>query len=387
MIHPGLRCIGQFVGLALLAVSCGQTAPSASVASPSSKPEAISSASPSSTSAVPSVVFSVETFDGSDTIATVHEVTWVGGSATDRIVIANHPMQLMDVSAGIALGTTSHSTRLETVSLSDGATRRVGPSFSSGAGPGITLSPDGSHATVRVSSPSGVETLIMDLASGNTRRLIREGSRPPWITSFRWTANGIYARRVGLDPPITGLFKVDPQSGNVTTVTNDQQVQVLSPQQARYAGAWHQDLGDAPYSGQGNWHNTVYVAALGGGPNQVIAQKSRDFGVFDVTDSGDVLFASNDSPAPSQQSSSDTGLYFATGGQAWQQFSQSRTWQWVGGRLIGELHAVVAQTKAEGVEIDLVSLCPTLNGCSPGISRIATIPSSPYNVNVRVFTG
>ncbi len=381
MRHPGLRRIGQLVAIALLAISCGQSAPSAS-------PSASPSPAPTPTTAGVSVVVSVETYNGSDTLATVHEVTVVGGNATDREVIANGPISLRDVSSGLGLGTTARSTRLATLNLRDGTIRAVGPSYSSGTGgPGTTLSPDRSQATLQVGTASGKETLIMNLTSGNTRRLLMEGSRPPWITPFRWTADGIYARRVGLDPPITGLFKVDARTGSLTTVTNDQQVQVLSPQQARYAGALHRDLGDATYSGQGNWHNTVYVAALGGGPNQIIAQKSRDFVAFDVTDSGDVLFASNDSPFPSQQSSSDTGLYFASDGHPWQQFSQSQTWRWVGGRLIGGLHAVVAQAKAEGVEIDLVSLCPTLNGCAPGISRIATIPSSPYNVNVRVFPG
>jgi hypothetical protein len=142
------------------------------------------------------------------------------------------------------------------------------------------------------------------------------------------------------------------------------------------AAARHANLGDAPYQGQSAWPNRLTVGPIGEPAALVAEQKNRNFNVLDVANDGSVIYASDDAPLAKASPAPDMGLYLETSGHSVHELSEARTYQFQGARFVGDGLALVAWQIVGGdagkVEVDLVTLCTSDNGCTATTKQVAT---------------
>jgi hypothetical protein len=363
------------IGIAVFA--CGPTGPAASNASPTA-------ASPSLSPNPPVEVLSVV---GTNSGTTIHVLTIAQGSATDRPVVSNQPLRVIDANQRIALITTKNSTQLATLDLQTGVIRELGVTSPGDVGPGV-MSPDGASAAVEVRHADLIsyEIVIVDLGSGAVRHLLQvpaSAYNRAGLVPWRWTSSGILVSPGVLDPPRYKLLNLDPQSGTVTPIT-DAQVDVLSPDATMLAAAGHANLGDMPFQGQGLWPNRLTAGPVGAPPAVIAQQKNRAFHAFDIVNDGSILYVADDAPFNASGLASndappapDMGIYVESGGQSAQQLGETRVGQWVGGSFVGPGQVLVAKQLGgsagpTGAEIDLVGFCLAA-GCTATTEPVQTV--------------
>jgi hypothetical protein len=320
-------------------------------------------------------------------VETVDLVTISNGTATDRHLLDKQPVSVLDANQRIALITTNNGTQLATLDLDTGAIRGLGVNSPGGLGPGV-LSPDGTRAAVaaRHADLTSYEILIVDLASSTSRPLLEiSGSayNRAGLDPIRWTNAGILVSPGVWDGGRTKLLNLDPQSANLTTVT-DAPVGVLSLGATVMAATGYAQLGDGPYHGQGSWPNQLMAGPVGP-PLVVIAeQKNRAFSALDVADDGHVLYTQDDAPFGPDGGynktppAPDMGIYLAVGGQSIHELGETYVGQWWAGSLVGPGLALVTRAvegDAGSAVVDLVGLCST-SGCTPTVRAVATVTGS-----------
>ena len=345
------------------------------VASPSS------SASPSPAS--PVEVLSIVYLNGN---IIIHLLTVSQGSATDRLLLSNRPVAVLDANQRGALITTTNSTRLVWLDFDTGAVRAL-PVRSAGEIEWGALSPDGTQAalSVRHADLRSYEILVVDLASGTVRLLLQvpaSAYNRAGLYIWRWTTSGILVSPAVWDGPRFGLSILDPKSGKQTPLAHEQ-VDILSPDSTMLAAAGHADLGDVQFDGQGVWPNQLKAWHVGR-PTLVIAEhKNRAFNAFDVGDDGSVMYLADGAPWNANGSgpneappAPDMGIYVESDGESVQQLREVRVGQWAAGRFVGPGLALVAKIVNQGpagtVEVDLVRLCSG-SGCTPTTQPVETV--------------
>ena len=305
---------------------------------------------------------------------TVDLVTISNGIATDRHLLDKQPVSVLDANQRIALITTNNGTQLATLDLDTGAIRGLGVNSAGGLGPGV-LSPDGTRAAVaaRHTDLTSYEILIVDLASSTSRPLLEiPGSayNRAGLDPIRWTNAGILVSPGVWDLGRTKLLNLDPQSANLTTVT-DARVGVLSLGATMMASAGYAQLGDGPFGGQGPWPNQLMAGPVGPPLIVIAEQKNRAFSALDVADDGHVLYTQDDAPFGPDGGynktppAPDMGIYLAVGGQSIRQLGETYVGQWWAGSLVGPGLALVTRAvegDAGSAEVDLVGLC---SDCTP----------------------
>jgi hypothetical protein len=386
------RALFCSVGIALLA--CGPTG-GRPIAVTLSSPPQVASSSPSA-SPSPVEVLSIVYLSGN---ITIHLLTVSRGSATDRLLLSNQPVSVLDANQRVALITTTNSTRLATLDLDTGAVRSL-PVTSAGGIEWGALSPDGTQAalSVRHADLQSYEILVVDLTSGTVRPLLQvpaSAYNRVGLYIWRWTSSGILVSPDVLDGPRVGLLILDPQSGKLTPLAAGQ-VDVLSPDASMLAAAGHANLGDVQFEGQGVWPNQLKAGPVGG-PAPVIAEhKNRAFYAFDVTDEGGVMYVADDAPFNANGSgpneappAPDMGIYVESGGESVQQLGEVRVAQWAAGRFLGPglalLAKIVNQGPAGTAEVDLISLCSG-SGCTATTQPVETVSGNypqPYLLVLR----
>ena len=362
-------------------VACGQSAssvPITATVSPSPRASPTASASPS-TSATPAASVEVLSITATYAGVTIHVLTFSGGSTTDRIVLAHQKLNVLDANRRVALITTSNSTELATLDLNTAAVRGLGVTSPGGMGPGV-LSPDGTEAAVavRAADLTNYEILVVDLNSGVSRTLLQvpaSSYNRAGLDPIRWTDTGILVSPARWDGPRVALLNLDSQSAKLTPLT-DAQFDALSPDARMISAAGHANLGDVQFEGQGGWPNRLTVGPLGA-PAVVIAQQvNRAFKVLDVTNDGSVIYTSDDAPFATRAPAPDMGLYLETSSHSIHQLGETRISQWQAARFVGDGLALVANQTVGGssgtIEIDLVSLCPSGDGCSVTTKTLET---------------
>jgi hypothetical protein len=317
---------------------------------------------------------------------TVDLVTISNGIATDRHLLDKQPVSVLDANQRIALITNNNGTQLATLDLDSGAIRGLGVNSPGGLGPGV-LSPDGTRAAVAARRADLVshEILIVDLASSTARPLLELSASAynrAGLDPIRWTNAGILVSPGVWDGGRSTLLKLDPQSANLTTVT-DAPVDVLSPGATMMAAVGYAQLGDGPYQGQGGWPNRLMAGPVGPALGVIAEQKNRDFSAFDIADDGTVLYLADDAPfngtgigLNDATPAPDMGMYLATGGQSIHEFGETHVGQWGAGALVGPgmglLTKVITQGAAGVAEIDLVNLC-LMSGCNASMQPVITV--------------
>jgi hypothetical protein len=315
---------------------------------------------------------------------TVDLVTISNGTATDRHLLDKQPVSVLDANQRIALITTNNGTRLATLDLDTAAIRALGVNSPGGLGPGA-LSPDGTRAAVaaRHADLATYEILIVDLASSTAHPLLEVSTSAynrAGLDPIRWTNAGILVSPGVWDGGRSTLLNLDPQSANLTKVT-DAGVGVLSPGATMMAAVGYAQLGDGPHQGQGGWHNQLSGGPVGP-PLVVIAeQKNRDFSAFDIADDGTVLYRADGAPFSGTglndaTPAPDMGIYLATGGQSIQELGETHIGQWGAGALVGPGMALLTKVATQGeagvAEIDLVNLC-SISGCNANVQPVTTV--------------
>jgi hypothetical protein len=305
---------------------------------------------------------------------TIHLITITGGATTDRMLLADQTLSVLDADRRVALIAICNGTQLATLDLRTDAIRALDVSSPGGLGPAV-LSPDGSQAAVAVrhADLSSYEIRIADLGSGTSHLLLQvpaDAYNRAGLAPIRWSNRGILVTPGVWDCAPSKLLNVDPLSADLTPIT-DVQVGRLSPDVAMMASPIHANLGDAPYEGQCGWYNRLTVGPVSGPLSVIAEQKNRDFHVLDVTNVGSVLYVADDGSAATGQPAPDMGVYLETAGTSIQQLGETRLGQWQAGMLVGTGQALVAQQITGGdkgvVEIDLVSLYTSHSGCTPTI--------------------
>jgi hypothetical protein len=321
---------------------------------------------------------------------TIHLITIAGGATTDRVLMAKQDVAVLDANRRIALIATCYATELATLDLNTGAIRQ----FYVGSPESISwsvLSPDGSKAAVlvRLADFYTYEFWIVDLVSGASGVLLH---LPPNVYNsaglipLRWTSRGILVGPGAWDCARFKLLTLDPQSANLTPIT-DVRVDAVSPDGTMMAAAGHADLGDVGNYGQCGWTNMITRGPVGGPYGLIAQEKNRAFWVFDVANDGSVLYGSDDGHFYAQSQASagrvtappapDAGVYLETGDSSLQQLAESATLQWwTAGKLLGQGQALMAQQVTGGdsgvLEVDLVSLCTSHSGCTPTVRPVET---------------
>jgi hypothetical protein len=321
---------------------------------------------------------------------TIHLITIAAGATTDRVLMANQDVEVLDANKRIALIATCYATELATLDLNTGAIRH----FDVGSPESISwsvLSPDGSKAAVlvRLADFYTYEFWIVDLVSGASRVLLHlppTAYKSAGLVPLRWTSSGILVGPGAWDCARFKLLILDPQTANLTPIT-DVRVDAVSPDGTMMAAAGHADLGDVGNYGQCGWTNLITRGPVGGPYSLIAQEKNRAFWVLDVANDGSVLYGSDDGHfyALSQASAGrvtappapDAGVYLETGGSSIQQLPESATLQfWTAGKLLGQGQALMAQQVTGGdsgvLEVDLVSLCTTHTGCTPSVQPVET---------------
>jgi hypothetical protein len=346
-------------------------------------PSAVPSRSPS-----PSPAGSIEALSVVDASGrvTIHLITITGGATTDRLLMANQDVRVMDANRRIALIAICQSTQLATLDLNTGAIRLFDVSSPEDISWGV-LNPDGSKAAVLVRLAGFVEYdfRIVDLSSGASGVLLH---LPPNVYNsaglipLRWTSSGILVGPGAWDCARYKLLTLDPQSAHLTPIT-DVRVDAVSPDGTMMAAAGHADLGDVGNYGQCGWTNLITRGQVGGPYSLIAEQRNRAFWVIDVANDGSVLYGADDGFSAAQSQGSrvttppapDAGVYLETGGSSIQQLPESGTGQWwTAGKLVGQGQALMAQQVIGGdsgvVEVDLVSLCTSHSGCTPSVQPV-----------------
>jgi hypothetical protein len=321
---------------------------------------------------------------------TIHLITIAGGATTDRLLMANQDVAVLDANRRIALIAICRSTQLATLDLNTGAIRLFDVSSPENISWGL-LSPDGSKAAVLVRLAGFVEYDfgIVDLNSGASSVLLH---LPPNVYNsaglipLRWTSSGILVGPGAWDCARFKLLTLDPQSAQLTPIT-DVRVDAVSPDGTMMAAAGHADLGDVGNYGQCGWTNLITRGPVGGPYSPIAQEKNRAFWVFDVANDGSVLYGSDDGHFYAQSQASagrvtappapDAGVYLETGGSSIQQLPESATAQWwTAGKLLGPGQALMARQVAGGdsgvLEVDLVGLCTSHSGCTPSVQPVET---------------
>jgi hypothetical protein len=320
--------------------------------------------------------------------AQLHEVTITDGVASDRILLRNKSLDLIDINASskmalITIGLLPQ--KLAILDLSTDTYRLVPIAVDYGVS--AVFSPDGNQALLsRFGAPPGASWFMLDPLSGHYRQLTRSGG-PADLVPVRWTSSGMLAASGGNDGEPVVFWRVDPQTWRVSLLSSGYYVPEVSPDGEVITSTPYVPLGDSLCQCQGNWSNSLSVTHLGGARVQIAAQKNRDFSVTSVENDGSVLFTVDNGTASFTQSvSADAGLYLASGGPPRLQFRQ-RVWDQWGGTLLGSSQALLSQTIGDHLEVDLAHLCGAADStCTPSFTKISAIPPGSYpNVEFLVL--
>jgi hypothetical protein len=375
------RALFCSVGIVLLA--CSSTGERPVAVTSSSPPAAASPASSAPSSPAPPVeVLSTVYLNGN---VTIHLLKVSQGSTTDRLLLSNQRITVLDANQRGALITTTNSTRLATIDFGTAAIHALPVASAGGIGPGA-LSPDGTQAalSVRHADLKSYEVQVVDLASGRVHSLLQVPATAynrAGLYVWRWTTSGIIVSPAVWDGPRFGLSILDPRSGKMTPLAQGQ-VDILSPNSRKLAAADHANLGDVQFEGQGLWPNQLKAGQVGGSVAVIAKHKNRAFRAFDVDDGGSVIYVADDAPSSANGGlneappAADMGLYVESGGVSVRQLGEVRVGQWAAGTFVGHGLALVAKIVNQGpsgrVEIEVVSLCST-SGCTATTKPVETV--------------
>lgn len=309
---------------------------------------------------------------------TVHLLTVQGTAVADKVLLDNADALVMDVGLGVAIVAAAHGTELATLDLHSGALRTVGGSDGCGVGPGV-LSPDSTKVALATRNADlSYELMIVDLASGAGRPLLRtaiDEYNRAGLVPLEWLPSGILVTPGVWDGPHSRLLNLDPATGALTPLT-DAQVDRLSSDGRLVAAAQHADLGDGPFNGQGLWPNRLTVGPVAASPTVVAMQKQRAFTALDLENDGTLLYTKDDAPLSTAQPAPDTGLYLYRNGASYQQFGEEVVIEWESAAIVGQNLALVGRQTAPGasgaVEFDLATLCAA-SGCHATSRPVLTV--------------
>jgi hypothetical protein len=242
---------------------------------------------------------------------------------------------------------------------------------------GAVLSPDGSQLAIA----GAHKVLLIQMQSGEARPLATVPA-DEWLMPLRWTAAGILARKVGSEGMGDfGLVKVDASTGTISTLNQGPNNQlVVSPNGKYFAFTTHADLGDGPTL-RYPWQNSIYRSGQDGVPALIISAPNHWFTPLDVSDDGQVLFASDSQTDPV---AADMGVYVTKDGHLTRQLTSSFSGEWSGpARFLGASRAFVTHiqggigAKETSVDPELYHLCTdTAPGCTVSRMTVSTFPGT-----------
>ena len=268
----------------------------------------------------------------------LHVVTIHEGIATDRLLLGNRYLDLLDANKSTALVSVDQlPQKLGTIDLHTGALRIL--AVDTGIGVDGILSPDSTQAVVtRGNSDGNVTTEIVDLGSGRARLLHITGgpARPGFV---RWFADGLVADGGQFDGNPVGLWRINSQTGRATQLSHAE-VDALSPSATVIGSAAHLSLGNSPCQCQSDWSNSLTLTQVGGATSQVAAERNRFFAPLDITDQGTLLFSKDDGAILGPTHRSDTGLDLAGPGAPQMQFPETVIGEW-SGKLLNSSEALL----------------------------------------------
>jgi len=323
----------------------------------------------------------------------------VTGDATinDRLLEPpDQSRQLLAADSRLAVevdgGNVDGSNQLVILDLASASLRSLGTLSSLGIGdPGpvaAVLSPDGSQLAI-----GGLhKMLLIELPSGISRTLATIPANPSrWLMPLRWTAAGIIAHTVGYEGMGDfGLLLIDYANGTISMLNQGPNNQLaVSPNGKFFAYTTHVDLGDGP-SVRYPWQNAVYLTGQDGTQTQVIAEQNHWFTPLDVSDDGQILFASDSQTDPVI---ADMGIYLARDGHPTQQLTSSFAGEWGGpAQFLDTSRAFVTHLrggvgdKETSADLELYHLCADrATGCNVSRTTVITFPGTWPTVIVSII--
>jgi DNA-binding beta-propeller fold protein YncE len=228
---------------------------------------------------------------------------------------------------------------------------------------GSVMSPDGTQFALGADH----KILVIDVQLGTGRTLATAGG-DRWLMPLRWTAGGIYARRIGFEGmPDFGLVLVDPATGNVSAINDGTNNQLVISPDGRYrSSTTHVDLGDGP-TVRYPWQNTIELTGPDGTTTRLASARDHWFLPLDVSNTGQVLFAADSQGGPV---SDDMGFYLAQDGRVTMQLPSSFSGEWLQARFVDGSNALVAHllggtgSAETGLGLEVVQLCAAVaSGC------------------------
>ena len=243
---------------------------------------------------------------------------------------------------------------------------------------GAVLSPDGALLAIG----GGHKLLLIDLKSRDSRTLATiPADQSRFFMPIRWTAAGILTEKVPYEGMGDfGLLMIDPSSGAISTINQGPNNQlVMSRNGNSFASTTHVDLGDGP-SVRFPWQNAISLRVKGGSETRITSQRDHWFMPLDVTDDGQLLFASDSQTDPVVP---DMGVYVAKDGVTTQQLTSTFSGEWGPGRFLDPSRAFVTHfqggvgDKETSVDLELYQLCPhAATACTSNRTTVITFPGT-----------
>jgi hypothetical protein len=315
-------------------------------------------------------------------------------AANDRVIATFHESAAVITTGGGRVFVTyggaygEPKAAIESIDVNSGATKK----YAVDGGGGAAVSPDGSTLVTGPGGLSGqsastITLQLITLSTGNVKILhlapISNVQSGPVVFASpeRWTPAGITVS-LGYPESAIGTFLIDPVSGKIlaSILTASLGNQALSPDGKTLAFTSHQNLGDAPFGGQGDWPNTLNTATVGGSTQQLAAEKNHDFAPLAMSNDGRLLVLSWTDPGKDQPITADMGLLLEQNGATVQ---IAKTNNFSSAIFVSSSDVLLTYATADSsgnlgpAQIQLLHLCPpSAATCSLAPVTLATFPNA-----------